>query len=102
MSQVPRTNAGHDQNRTATLLGVSSADGKTPVPVEVDPNTGALLVSTGRIVPEQFDYVAYTNTNGTTDTYVYKLGGASGTTIATVTIVYTDSTKTQPSTITRT
>lgn len=43
----PRINASHDQNRIPTLLGVSSADGTTPVPVEVDPTTGAMLVSGG-------------------------------------------------------
>lgn len=54
------------------------------------------------LVPASYDYVAYTNTNTTTDTYVYKSGGATGATIATVTIVYTDTTKTQVSTMTRT
>lgn len=42
---VPRSNASHDQNRTPTLMGVSTADGTTPVPVEVDPTTGQLQVS---------------------------------------------------------
>lgn len=39
MSQAPR-----DQNSVPTLLGVSSADGITPLPVQVDPATGAILV----------------------------------------------------------
>lgn len=42
---APRTNSSHDQNRIATLIGVSTADGTTPVPVEVDPTTGALQVA---------------------------------------------------------
>jgi hypothetical protein len=42
---APRTNAGHDQNNVATLIGVSTTDGITPVPVEVDPTTGQLQVS---------------------------------------------------------
>lgn len=42
---APRTDAAHDQNWTPTLLGVSTTDGKTPVPVEVDPLTGQLQVS---------------------------------------------------------
>lgn len=41
---APRTNASHDQNRVTTLLGVSTTDGTTPVPVEVDPATGAMLM----------------------------------------------------------
>lgn len=45
MAQAPRTDAAHDNNRTSTLLGVSTVDGKTPVPVEVDPTNGQLQVS---------------------------------------------------------
>lgn len=40
---VPRTNASHDQNHVPTLMGVSTADGTTPVPVEVNPLTGGIL-----------------------------------------------------------
>lgn len=39
-----------------------------------------------------YDYGALTQT-ATTDTYVYKQGGVNGSTLATVTITYTDSTK---------
>lgn len=42
---APRSNASHDQNFVTTLLGVSTVDGTTPVPVEVDPTTGQLQVS---------------------------------------------------------
>jgi hypothetical protein len=42
---TPRLNASHDDNFVPTLLGVSSFDGKTPVPLEVDPATGALLIT---------------------------------------------------------
>lgn len=42
---APRTNAGRDQNHVTTLLGVSTADGTTPVPVEVDPINGQLQVN---------------------------------------------------------
>lgn len=38
-------NASHDENRIPTLLGVSSVDGVTPIPVYVDPVTHRLLVS---------------------------------------------------------
>lgn len=47
MPTPPRTNAAHDQNRIPTLLGVSTVDGATPVPVEVDPTTGQLQTSGG-------------------------------------------------------
>lgn len=54
------------------------------------------------LIPSSYDYMAYTNTDSTTDTFVYKTGGSGGTTVATVTIVYTDSTKAIVSTVTRT
>jgi hypothetical protein len=41
-------NASRDQNNVPTLLGVSSADGTTPVPLYADPTTHRLLTtSTG-------------------------------------------------------
>lgn len=46
-----------------------------------------------------WDYVAYTNTSTTVDTYVYKSGGSGGTTVKTLTITYTDTTKSQISNI---
>jgi hypothetical protein len=103
------------QNHAPLLTGVSSADETTTVPVAVDPTTGALLTygaggSTATVVgigpigqyQVNYDSIVYTNTNATTDTYTYKAGGTSGTTTATVTIVYTDSTKSQVSTVVRT
>jgi hypothetical protein len=57
---TPRSNAAIDQNFTPTLIGVSSTDGRTPVAVEVDPATGAMLASTssgGTLVTAAFDYV---------------------------------------------
>ena len=40
-------NAKRDQNNVPTLLGVSSADGTTPVRVWADPDTHRLLVDLG-------------------------------------------------------
>lgn len=36
------TNASRDENHVTTLMWVSSVDGTTPVPIEVDPATWAL------------------------------------------------------------
>lgn len=49
-----------------------------------------------------YDYIGYTNTSSLIDTYVYKTGGSGGTTVATLTITYTDTTKAQPSTVVKT
>ena len=38
------TDSKIDNNRTKTLIGVSSVDGITPTLVEIDPETGELLV----------------------------------------------------------
>jgi hypothetical protein len=97
-------NSKHDDNHVATLMAVSTADGITPVRVEADPSSGALIVqasSGGTLVTEAFDYVAATYPNGTTEVYTYKSGGVSGTTVATVTVVYSSSSKDILTSVTR-
>lgn len=77
--------------------------GKIVVPYYYDSNTDTLNpAASGSLITSAYDYMAYTNTDSTTDTYVYKTGGSSGTTVATVTITYTDATKATVSTVTRT
>ena len=48
--------------------------------------------ASGSLVPAAFDYIGYTS-GATTDTYVYKTGGAGGTTVKTITVSFTDATK---------
>ncbi len=48
-----------------------------------------------------YDYVSLAQA-ATTDTYTFKSGGASGTTIATITVAFTDSTKLTLSSVTKT
>jgi hypothetical protein len=98
---VPRSNAGHDQNRTPTLIGVSTTDGTTPVTVEVDPLTGGVVTTTGTLLTQAYDYMSVAYPDAVTEIYTYKFGGSGGTTVATVTMVYTDSTKAAISTITK-
>lgn len=57
---------------------------------QVNPD-GSLRVSSG-LVKEAFDYFSGNHTE-TTSTYTYKMGGASGTVVAVVSIVYTNSEK---------
>lgn len=40
-----------------------------------------------------FDYIAVTYPTTLSEVYTYKTGGSSGTTVATITVVYTDDTK---------
>lgn len=53
----------------------------------------------GKLVPERYDSIAAAYPNSTTETYTYKL---STDTVAVITVVYTDSTKANISTVTRT
>lgn len=55
-----------------------------------------------QLVPFKWDYVAATYPAGDTEVYTFKSGGSGGSTVATVTVVYSDSTKTVLSTVTRT
>jgi hypothetical protein len=104
MSRLNTYTVPHDANRLPATMGVSKATPSKVLPVTIDDTTGGVIVSSSvsTLVPFSYDYIGYTNTNTTTDQYVYKSGGSGGTTVATVTIVYTDTTKTQPSTVTRT
>ena len=54
------------------------------------------------LLPIVFDYISANYAGATSDVYTYKTGGSSGTTVATITVVWTDSTKTVLSTVTRT
>lgn len=45
------------------------------------------------IVTVPYDYISVTYPTNTEEIYVFKTGGSGGTTVATVTINYTDSTK---------
>lgn len=61
---------------------ILTADGSIPVTVKnsLTPNV-------------DFDYIDIQQTSATVETYVYKQGGVSGTTVQTITVTYTDSTK---------
>lgn len=48
-----------------------------------------------------YDYVSLAVSPATTETYTFKTGGASGETVATVVITYTDSTRATISTVAR-
>jgi len=64
---------------------------------------GYLITNVNNVlVEEKYDYVAITYPDGTTEVYTFKSGGASGDTVATVTLVYTDTSKDNLSTVTKT
>lgn len=61
----------------------------------------AEVIISNALVTEAWDYVSQSQ-DATTDTWVFKSGGAGGATVATVTIVYTDATKAVISSVART
>jgi hypothetical protein len=85
-------------NQTTGNTSLSNIDGKLGTLVD----SSAPVITMNALVPKKWDYLSYTATNATTDTYVYKSGGSGGTTVATVTVTWTDSTKTVLSTVVRT
>lgn len=68
--------------------------------LKVNIQNTTLAVTNGLSLPA-YDYVSLA-VAATTDTYTFKTGGAGGTTVATVTITYTDSTKAVISTVVKT
>lgn len=57
-----------------------------------------LLGGIAGLLPSAYDYITYTSAS-TTDTYVFKTGGSGGTTVKTITITFTDTTKKTLSTV---
>lgn len=66
------------------------------------PGLNSSVTENNALVPFAFDYIAADYSGGTTDVYTYKSGGSGGTTVAVITITYTDGTKNVLSTVVRT
>lgn len=62
---------------------------------------GTLRTMGGLSIPA-YDYVSMTLSPATTETYIFKTGGASGSVVATVVVVYTDATLSTLSSVTKT
>lgn len=85
--------AGFDQNNTKTVIVLSNAGDREPVELWANPTTHRLLTDVtlgGTLVTEAFDYIAATYPTTSSEVYTYKLGGSGGTTVAVVTVVYSD------------
>lgn len=57
-------------------------------------------ITSGLVMPI-YDYVSIEYYNTTTEIYSFKTGGASGVVVSTITLVYTNATKSQLSTVTK-
>jgi hypothetical protein len=75
-------------------------DGSAWIPQKAN-TTGEIIIG-GSLVKEDYDYISAAYPDSTTETYTFKNGGSGGTTVATVTVVYTDATKENLSSVTKT
>lgn len=108
-----------DQNHVTVSAGVTNDADLDVIMLRTDPTTKRLLVDaeissdTSGLATEAtllkvpglsipiFDYVLVAYPSATTEEYTFKSGGSGGTTVSTVTVVYTDSTKSDLSTVTK-
>lgn len=87
-AQILDLNSGAGTANTVGLfIALPSGSGPVAGGTSVNP-----VFTTSGLGVIGYDYVALTQAS-TTDTYVFKVGGSGGSTIATLTITYTDSTK---------
>lgn len=56
----------------------------------------------GNMIDKDYDYIAVTYPTSSSEVYTFKTGGSGGTTVATVTVTYADSTKEDLSTVEKT
>lgn len=88
------TSAKQDTGNTS----LGSIDSKLSGTIATD---GTTREQTG-LMPKIYDYISANFAGSTADVYTYKAGGSGGTTAATLTVNWTDSTKTVLSTVVRT
>jgi hypothetical protein len=62
-------------------------------------NYALQVKSLGQLVNVAYDYISLNLFSATTEIYTYKSGGSGGTTVATVTVIYTSSAKTDISSV---
>lgn len=110
-----------DQNYVTVISGVTADTAKDIIMVRIDPSSLHLLVDAtvtggsglsglateatllkipGLAIPI-YDYIAVTYPDSVTEVYTFKTGGSGGSTVATVTVVYTNSTKANLLTVTK-
>lgn len=91
-----------------TIVSNSYVSTNNDIPVKTTLDGSAVVqhvnvdnLSSGLSLPE-YDYISVAYPSGTQEVYTFKTGGAAGTTVATVTVNYTDSTKANLSTVLKT
>lgn len=59
----------------------------------INPATEETVESIAGFNIPKYDYIKVTYPDGVTEVYTFKIGGSGGSTVGTITLVYTDSTK---------
>lgn len=94
-----------DDNATPNIAGVRSDTFIGSVEPAVHPTRHTWQMEIQRVpgfdIPT-FDYIVATYPDTVTEVYTYKLGGSGGTTVATITVVYSDATKATLTSVTKT
>lgn len=93
MNYSPGLNAGGGLIGSVQIENVSGS--------LINPATEETLESVAGFNIPKYDYIAVAYPLATTETYTFKTGGSGGTTVATLTVVYTDSTKANLSSVTK-
>jgi hypothetical protein len=83
------------------LLGQKAMAASIPVVVASD-QANIPVETKNALVTEPFDYISASYPTDDSEVYTYKLGGSGGSTVATVTVTYTDDTKESISSVEKT
>lgn len=94
------SNVEQGGTRSVTVVGTEDVNVVSSVLPTGAATEATLLKIPGLSIPI-WDYMSLA-VSGDTETYVFKNGGSGGSTVATVTIVYTDATRATISTVTKT
>jgi len=91
-----------DQNHYRVMMGVTNDTAQEVRMLRVDPATDYLLTAGGGgFALNEYDYISAAYPNATTEVYTFNVGGSGGITVNTITVVYTDSTKSFISNVTK-
>lgn len=87
---------------TSANISIGSVQVENAAGTIINPATEETSQSIAGLNIPKYDYVAFTYNSATQTTIVFKTGGSGGTTVATLVLVYTDSTQNYLSTVTKT
>ena len=91
---------GFNPGLTSQNISIGSVQVENVAGSVINPATEETLQSVAGFDIPKYDYIGITY-NATTDVYVFKTGGSGGTTVGTLTLAYSDATKVQLNSVTK-